>query len=106
MTKWFKCDERMPDRDDYERKLVYSKCDGICTAQYHDTYWDLDPKGDYATGGYIDEVTHWAECPKTPDEIKKEREEYENSDYCKALTKYVAFRFQCLEKSHLKIDKE
>jgi hypothetical protein len=66
MTDWIKCSDRMPHSDDYERKLVYSKYDGICTAQYHLDYWDLNPKGDFATGGYIYEVTHWAELPKVP----------------------------------------
>lgn len=63
-TSWIKCSDRLPK--DFERKLIFSICDGICTARYSNDYWDLDPKGDYATGGYIPEVTHWAELPEKP----------------------------------------
>ena len=63
MTKWTRCSEEMPAS--HERKLVISKDEGICTAMYLG-YWDLDPKGDYATGGFIGGVTHWAELPPGP----------------------------------------
>ena len=39
-------------------------------------------------------TTHWAELPKSPIEIEKEREEYRNSDYCKFLTRYVDHFFE------------
>lgn len=66
MTEWIKCSERMPPIEDYERKIIFSRGDGICTARYNSSYWDLDPAGDFSTGGYIFDVTHWAQLPKPP----------------------------------------
>lgn len=66
--KWISVNNRLPDNEDFERKIVYSKYEGICTGIYMRDYWDLDPKGDYATGGYIYEVTHWMPPPQAPEE--------------------------------------
>lgn len=64
MTEWISVEDRMPK--DSERKLISSEYEGICTGCWSVDYWDLDPKGDFATGGYIPRVTHWAELPEAP----------------------------------------
>lgn len=64
MTEWIRSSERMPK--DFERKLIFSEYDGVCTGKYSVDYWDLEPKGDFATGGFIPRVTHWAELPEAP----------------------------------------
>ena len=69
MTECYKCSETMPVKDDYERKLVFCQSEGWCTARFNGDYWTLDPMGDYATGGYIHEVSHWSELPMEPHDL-------------------------------------
>lgn len=68
MTEWISVVEKLPDKNQYERKLVFSTCEGVCTAKYKGSYWELDPQGDFSTGGFIPEITHWAELPEPPDD--------------------------------------
>jgi len=97
MTKWIKCSERLPAL--HKKVLSYSSLWHDIEVSYlsdiHSKEWML--KDDYI----CPEVTHWAELPKSPAQIEKEREEYANSDYCKALTKYVE---HCFERYSIPID--
>ena len=82
MTEWIKCSDRMPDSDpDYRPHKRYITFDGIDIGlSSYDIEW-IKIWGAYG-------FTHWMIPPKSPEQIEKEREEYENSDYCKALSKY------------------
>ena len=83
MTEWIKCSDRLPDSEpDFNVHKVYLTFGilGIGAS----TYDNLNKRV-----WIFQQITHWAIPPETPDQIEKKREEYEKSDYCKALTKYV-----------------
>lgn len=72
MSEWIKLSERMPDSEpDHTIHKVYITFGefGIGALQYNNIYKDV---------WTFQAITHWMLPPKTPIEIEKERESFEN----------------------------